>query len=155
MISCPTQSPGRARIRARSSLAVRRRERRRHERASRAGAAAPEDDHPIEVSQHMAEAAGPAAPPGLRAPEGEVLAEQRGASNSRRPVSAGSSRTPAPSGLTHRHPAPPDDFQQTGNPEERVGPELDRVAPLVVDPSDDHVDRVEARSAIVARPGCC
>ncbi len=92
----------------------------------------------------MAEPGLPSTPPGLGAPEGEVLAEQGGGQCVEE---AGQRRIlddPAPQRIDHCHPAASGHLQESGHTEEGIGPELDRVAPLVVDPPDDHVDRVEA-----------
>ena len=104
-----------------------------------------EENEVVEARQHVAPPGASAAPPALRATEGELLAEQR---PGELPEERGQRRVleeATPERVEYRHSSSPNGFDKAGNPEEGVRPELDRVAPLVVDPSQDHVDRVEAR----------
>ena len=145
-ISWPTQSPGRARIRSAQVVA----------RVGRAAAGPPpgagrptgrtgQQHQVVEVGQHVAQPVGPARTTSSRGPAGPAPRRAApGPGSPSRPVRAGFSRIPVPERVEHGHPAAPDHLEQAGHPEQRVGPQLDRVAPLVVHPSDDHVDRVEA-----------
>ena len=102
------------------------------------------EDQPVQVGQHVAEPGSPAAPPGVGAAQLELLAQHSRGQLVEQPGQGHVLDHPGSERVHHRHPPPPGHLEQPGDPEQRVGPQLDRVAPLVVHPADDHVDRVEA-----------
>ena len=142
-ISWPTQSPGRASTRSRSAS--------RSARPSRAGRtgrmpAAGCTGRSRSRSNPASTWLSPSGRPHhqLSGPGRASSSPSRaGAMSASRPARAGTLQDARAEGVHDGHPTPAHHLQQAGDPEQRVGPELDRVAPLVVHPTDDHVHRVE------------
>ena len=100
------------------------------------------DDHPRKMGQHVAAVARLAAPPGLDRLQPQRLAEEVTGDRREETQQGGVLQQAAAQRVGHRHAAPTHAVEQPGHAELRLGPQLERVAPVVVDPAQDHVDRL-------------
>ena len=142
-ISCPTQSVGRARTRSARRGALGRRQQAGPQGTPAGRRLDGEQQQIVEVGEYVAEAVGPSAPPALGAAQGELLAEQGGGHVAEQPVEGRVLEDPGAERIEDGHPPAPDDLEQSGYTEQRVGPQFHGIAPHVVHPADHRIDRIE------------
>ncbi len=106
------------------------------------GAGADRPDHqPVEVADQVVEPEGGASPPGVGRRQQQALVEQGLAQRGEQRRQGRRLDQPGAEAVGTDHRAPSAGLEETGHAQLGVGPQLERVAPDVVDASQHHVDR--------------